>query len=112
MLKSKFIQNEVEQQSSHVRIKNKESCNRPQAKNLIDYAIFCIKTNNVSALFKGYMSLLQIQVILYSRYFLRCHCCRKKRPDKIQQIIENNLNEKRYKKRYQGNMSSVPPIWW
>lgn len=58
-LKSKFIQKEVEQQSTQLRTKNTDK-HRPLAKSFKDYAIFCIRTNNVSALMKGCIRLLKI----------------------------------------------------
>jgi len=52
-LKSKFIEKEVEQYNTQKRTKGGDNKNRPQPKSFYDYAIFCIRTNNVSALSKG-----------------------------------------------------------
>lgn len=68
-------------------------------KSFKDYAIFCIRTNNIEALLKGYWSLLKIQFMIYSRYILRCHLCRKKRTDPSKMIFEETLKEKRKKLR-------------
>ena len=46
-LKSKFIEKEVEGQSSQLRMKNEQIRDRPRPKSFMDYALFCIKTNNV-----------------------------------------------------------------
>lgn len=59
-LKSKFIQKEVQQQSRLYRTKHTEIKNRPMAKSFKDYALFCIRTNNIDALVKGYLSLIKI----------------------------------------------------
>ena len=88
MLKSKFIQKEVQQSSTSLRTKNTEIRGRPMPKSLKDYAIFCIKTNNVQALVKGYMSLVKIWFRSYARYILRCHYCRKKKPHQAKIIYE------------------------
>lgn len=84
-LKSKFIEKEIEWQNKDLRTKNKEIGNRPLPKNFIDYAWFCIRTNNVGALMKGYWALSKIYIFVYARYILRCHYCRKKKlnPKKI-----------------------------
>lgn len=77
-LKNKFIEKEVEQQSTHWRNKNDQTRSRPLPKSFKDYALFCIRTNNKEALFKGLWKLSLIYLNSYSRYFLRCHYCRKK----------------------------------
>ena len=66
-LKSKFIEKEVEHQSQELRKKNKAIGDRPLAKNFIDYAKFCIMTNNFGALMKGYWKLSKIYILVYSR---------------------------------------------
>lgn len=81
-------------------------------KSFKDYALFCIRTNNIEALLKGYLSLFKIQFMIYSRCVLRCHRCRKKTPSAAKMVQEDTLKDKRKKLRNQGNMSSVPPIWW
>jgi hypothetical protein len=77
-LKNKFIEKEVEQQSTQWRMKNDQTRSRPLPKSFKDYAVFCIRTNNKEALFKGLWKLSRIYLYSYSRYFLRCHYCRKK----------------------------------
>jgi len=77
-LKSKFIEKEVEWQSTQLRMKNEQIRSRPLPKSFKDYAIFCIKTNNVEALMKGLYKLGKIYFYSYARYLLRCHYCRKK----------------------------------
>ena len=81
-LKSKFIIKEVAWQSKDLRKKNhQDNTNRPQPKSFVDYAWFCIRTNNVGALIKGYWALCKIYIFVYARFVLRCHYCRKKKLD-------------------------------
>mmetsp|Transcript_37504 Transcript_37504/g.57447 ORF Transcript_37504/g.57447 Transcript_37504/m.57447 type:complete len:100 (+) Transcript_37504:1588-1887(+) len=77
-LKTKFIEQEVEQQSSKLRMKNDQTRSRPLPKSFKDYAIFCIRTNNVEALLKGLVKLGKIYFYQYARWLLRCHYLRKK----------------------------------
>ena len=112
LLKSKFIQKEVQQQSTSLRTKNTELRGRPMPKSFKDYAIFCIKTNNVQALVKGYMSVLKIWLQSYTRYILRCHYCRKKKPGQAKIIYEETQTDKMRKLRYNNKNSNLPPIWW
>ena len=82
-----------------MRTKNTEIRNRPLPKNLIDYAIFCIRTNNVQALLKGYFKLFKIYVNNYTRYILRCHPCRKKHSGPKIVLLEDTRRDKMKKFR-------------
>jgi hypothetical protein len=92
-LKSKFIEKEVEQTSKELRKKNKSISDRPLAKNFSDYAKFCFMTNNLGALLKGYWKLCKIYILVYSRYILRCHYCRKRKIDSRKLLNMNTLKD-------------------
>jgi hypothetical protein len=109
-LKSKFIEKEVEHQSQELRKKNKAIGDRPLAKNFIDYAKFCIMTNNFGALMKGYWKLSKIYILVYSRYILRCHYCRKRKLDNKKFLNMNTLKDDL--KNSRRNISNVKPVWW
>lgn len=110
-LKGKFIEKEVEQQSQELRKKNTAISDRPIAKNFLDYAKFCIMTNNFGALMKGYWKLSKIYFLVYSRYVLRCHYCRKKQLDKRKILNMNTPKEERRQIRKRGK-NNVEPVWW
>jgi hypothetical protein len=112
-LKSKFIEKEVEHQSTELRSKNEKIRNRPMAKNFKDYALFCVKTNNVQALTRGLYKLARINFYTYARWALRCHYCRKNE----KHIRWHNINQlpklaKMKQHRHQQNASQIPPIWY
>ena len=92
-LKSKFIEKEVEYQSTHWRMKNETTRSRPLPKSFRDYALFCIKTKNQMALFKGLYKLTKIYIYGYARWTLRFHYCRKKNKNKWVTQIQDNKHE-------------------
>ena len=98
-LKSKFIEKEVEHHSTQLRMKNENIRNRPLPKSFKDYALFCIRTNNVEALVKGLYKLTKIFLFSYARWLLRCHYCRKKKNVKWIQNIDTK-HEKYRKQRF------------
>jgi hypothetical protein len=102
-LKSKFIEKEVEQQSTQWRNKNDQTRSRPLPKSFKDYALFCIRTNNRDALVKGLYKLSIIYFTSYFRYFLRCHYCRKKKSKVIISDFKLTYQEKMKKKRHSLN---------
>jgi hypothetical protein len=116
-LKSKFIEKEVEGQSTQLRMKNEHVRNRPLPKSFKDYAIFCIKTNNVWALLKGLLKLSKIYFLSYLRWVLRCHFCRKKQKKIVNRgnyfyTLYCSKQEKMKHQRHLQNSSTIPPIWW
>ena len=86
-------------------MKNEKYRNRPQPKNFYDYAMFCIKTNNVHALSKGLYKIVKIYVYCYARWLLRCHYCRKKQNSKLINLNQavNKLEILKKQKNYQNS---------
>lgn len=86
-------------------MKNEKMRNRPLPKSFKDYALFCIKTNNVSALVKGLFKLWKIYIFSYARFVLRCHYCRKKH--KTLKLTNDSKMQQMKKQR-----DKQTPIWW